>query len=74
MPAEHQVIRKNELQDEKDAWDAYASAALTALVNQDSAIEDVTSLAADYATLLLAERRKAFPPKPKPSVPSRLKL
>jgi uncharacterized membrane protein len=64
MSAEHRITRKLSMQDERDAWDAYASAALTALVTPGSASSDVATLAADYATLLLAERRKAFPPKP----------
>lgn len=66
MSPEHRIIRKLSSQDEKDAWDRYASAALAALVAQSSssgAKSDVAALAADYATLLLAERRKAFPSK-----------
>jgi TorA maturation chaperone TorD len=72
--AEHQISRKQPEQDEKDAWDAYASAALTTLVTPGSASTDVAALAADYATLLLAERRKAFPPKASVSRSEPLKL
>ena len=72
--AEHQIVRNHPEQDEKDAWDAYASAALAALVTPGNANSDVAALAADYATLLLAERRKAFPPKPRVSRSEPLKL
>ncbi|QOU08046.1 hypothetical protein IM720_15395 [Pseudomonas fluorescens] len=62
MPAEHQIIRKHPPQDEKDAWDAYAAAALSALISPgDTPNKQLASTAAQFATLLLNERREIFP-------------
>ena len=64
--AEHQIVRKHTEQDEKDAWDAYASAALTALITTkgDNSQDDVVAWAATFANLMIEERHKAFPSKP----------
>ncbi|MBJ2254809.1 hypothetical protein PSFL_23880 [Pseudomonas sp. DD1] len=62
--AEHQIVRKHPNQDEKDAWDAYASAALSSLVAIGSEPNKLAaSKAAQFATLLLNERRELFPEK-----------
>jgi len=63
MSPEHRINRKLSTQDEKDAWDAYASAALNALITSGGGTSNAAAVAADYATLMLEERRKAFPDK-----------
>jgi hypothetical protein len=63
MSAEYRVNSKISAQDEKDAWDSYASAALNALIVKGGGASNPALLAADYATMLLDERRKAFPDK-----------
>jgi len=63
MSAEYRINSKISDQDEKDAWDSYASAALNALIVKGAGVNNPAALAADYATLVLEERRKAFPAK-----------
>lgn len=64
MSAENRTISKSLEQDEKDAWDLYASAALNGLIVKGGGTSGNPALvAADYATLMLDERRKAFPEK-----------
>jgi hypothetical protein len=74
--AEHQIVRNHPEQDEKDAWDAYASAALTALITTkgDDNPDDVVAWAATFANLMLEERRKVFPSKPSQARSEPLKL
>jgi hypothetical protein len=60
MTGEHQIYAKQKQQDEKDAWDMYASAALGAVVMPGAARHEMVALAAEYATMLLEERRKIF--------------
>lgn len=66
MSAEHRVNSKNSVQDEKDAWDSYASAALNALIAKGAGGSSPAALAADFATMLLDERRKVFPDNARP--------
>ena len=63
MSAEHRLNSKNSDQDEKDAWDSYASAALNALIIKGGSSGNPALVAADYANMMLDERRKAFPEK-----------
>lgn len=63
MSAEHRVNTKNSDQDEKDAWDSYASAALNALIIKGGSSGNPALVAVDYANMMLDERRKVFPEK-----------
>lgn len=65
MPVEHRITRKQPAQDEKDAWDAYASAALAALITPGVVDSRQPAIAAQYATLMLEERRLMFSKEPK---------
>jgi hypothetical protein len=60
MTGEHLIYAKQKEQDEKDAWDMYASSALGAVVMPGAARREMVALAAEYASMLLEERRKIF--------------
>ncbi|MFW9088186.1 hypothetical protein ACOI7N_27070 [Pseudomonas sp. P2758] len=61
MATENRYVTKTKDCDEKDAWDAYASAALASLITPGVVDQRVAAKAGQYATLMLEERRLAFP-------------